>query len=88
MPRKGRFTPEQHDQMGAQLTKMHHDLTKMVVAIGQTYGVTAKSIRHIDKIIKELSGLRSELDNRAFEDCRDRPESEVKKYYYGPVRDE
>ena len=86
MPRKGHFTPEQHEQMGAQLIKMHHDLTKMVVAIGPVYGVTAKSIKHIDKMIKALTELRSELDSRAFEDCRDRPASEVQKYYYGPVR--
>lgn len=82
MPRKGQFTPEQHIHMGAQLKKMNNDLTSMITAIGNTYSLNDKSIRQIQKVLKPLSELRSQLDTHAFEDCSDRPVDEVKRYYY------
>jgi hypothetical protein len=74
-----KLTIEEHRELGAELKTVRSVLMKRSVQVGNTYGVTAKTHRRIDKALRALEGAKSELENQLF---LDHPKEATHGVYY------
>lgn len=82
-PRRQKWSLAQHRAVGARLRQAQDELTRLVVEIGNTQGVTARASRLAQKADAALSALRCELDNVLFRDVSACEEKDLMNVYYG-----
>ena len=88
MRRPKTLTFERHRDVGHRLAQEQDYLRSLGVEVGNTYGVTAKATRLLEKAERALNALRCELDNRVCAEHGERPYRELSNAYYGTAGSE
>lgn len=83
MRRKKRLEWERHQEIGSVLCAAARLLVSLSVEVSTTYGVTSKAAKQVDSATTAINRLRSELDNRLFQEHGERADAELKNTYYG-----
>ena len=82
MGQKKGLTQEQHKAMGAELHAIHDQLITIAVLLGNSYRLDSKTARLAETVLHRVDQLRSELENRAFEE-HPRTQDWIRVYYPG-----
>jgi hypothetical protein len=77
--RKKPFTFNEHVQLAVDLDGMRSTLMQHNTRLSEPYGKTSRQVRCVQKMLKSIDSLRSEMDN-VF--CREYPGEEYRKPHY------
>jgi hypothetical protein len=77
MKKKSGFSLETHLEMGKKLHQMRKELVSVLMAMSESYPL--EKVKHIGRILDELSQLRSDLDSSLF---REFPQNAKVQIYY------
>ena len=86
MPKKPRYTPEQHDKLGAELHDMRDRLSSICVELAKHYPLKVFEAP-VNSAINSIDKLRSNMDSQVFDEMKHLKDTNKKAaYYYRGVR--